>query len=148
MNIFRHPPEPHVFRLLRECRLPVEDLAPGKLDHFLGCGKTDAPEGIAGLEIFGTIGLLRSLAVAAGARKHGCGKALVTGIEDMALEHGVTALYLITNTAEAFFEQAGYIRIGRDDAPEAIRETEEFSGLCPSTATVMVKILTVEKDGS
>ena len=42
-------------------------------------------------------------------------------------------------TAERFFEYLGYRRIGREETPKAIRNSREFSSLCPSTAIVMVK---------
>ena len=49
--------------------------------------------------------------------------------------------YLLTNTAERFFERLGYRRTDRENAPEAIRRTQEFSGLCPSSSALMVKAL-------
>jgi amino-acid N-acetyltransferase len=48
-------------------------------------------------------------------------------------------LYLITTTAKDFFNRQGYCIIQREKSPEAIKETAEFSSLCPSTAVVMKK---------
>jgi amino-acid N-acetyltransferase len=48
---------------------------------------------------------------------------------------------LLTTTAAAFFEKRGYRRLARTSAPAAIRATTQFSALCPSTATLMVKAM-------
>jgi len=141
MNIFRNPPEAQVRSLLTECQLPTSDLSPKNLEHFFGCGTAQTPKGVVGLEIYGTVALLRSLAVATDCRGIGCGKALVAEAERYAQSKGVTELYLLTTTAADFFERLGYRRSARENAPEAIRQTKEFSGLCPSSAAVMAKAL-------
>ena len=61
--------------------------------------------------------------------------------ERHARSRGVRELYLLTTTAERFFERLGYRRTGRENAPEAIRGTQEFSGLCPSSSAFLVKEL-------
>lgn len=50
-------------------------------------------------------------------------------------------LYLLTDTAEAFFERLGYTRVARETVPLGIQQTEEFSSLCPDDAAVMKKEL-------
>ena len=140
-QIFPHPPEPASIKLLADCDLPFSDLEPGHFEHFLGYGTDDELQGIVGLEIFESDALLRSLAVAPEARGSGCGKVLVEGIEKYALERGVKRLYLLTTTAEDFFERIDYEKVNRDLAPESIRHTKEFSDLCPDNATFMMKTL-------
>lgn len=150
MDIFRNPAEPQVKALLTQCQLPTADLSPKNFEHFFGCGTAQMPKGVVGLEICGTTALLRSLAVATDSRGMGCGKALVAEAERYAQAKGVRELYLLTTTAEAFFEHLGYRRSNREAAPEAIRRTQEFSGLCPSSSAFMVKLLSanpaVERD--
>jgi len=141
MNIFRNPSEPQVKALLIESQLPTSDLSPKNLEHFFGCGTAQAPKGVVGLEIHGAVALLRSLTVAADCRGIGCGKALVAEAERYAQSKGVTELYLHTTTADQFFERLGYRRSVRENAPEAIRQTREFSGLCPSSSAFMTKVL-------
>jgi amino-acid N-acetyltransferase len=141
MNLYRNPPESQVRHLLAESKLPMSDLSPEHLEHFFGCGPVQIPKGVVGLEIYDTVALLRSLAVAMDCRGIGCGKALVAEAESYAQSHGVTKLYLLTNTAERFFERLGYRRTDRENAPEAIVQTQEFSGLCPSNSALMVKAL-------
>lgn len=139
MDIHRNPPEPKVKHLLAESQLPTSDLSPRHLEHFFGCGSVEAPKGVVGLEIYDKVALLRSLAVSADSRGNGCGKALVAQAERYARSQGVTAIYLLTTTAAEFFERLGYKRVDRESAPDAIRQTEEFSALCPSSSAFMVK---------
>jgi amino-acid N-acetyltransferase len=141
MNIFRNPPEAEIKSILAEYQLPTSDLLSKNLGHFFGCGNTQTPEGVVGLEIYGTVALLRSLAVTADYHGKGYGKALVAEVEHYAQSKGVTELYLLTITAERFFERLGYKRTSREDAPEAIRQTKEFSCLCPLSSAFMVKEL-------
>lgn len=141
MTIYRQPPGSEVRRLLTESDLPTSDLTPEHLNHFFGCGPRQKPQGVVGLQIYGSVALLRSLAVAAGTRRRGCGKALVAEAERYAQACGVERLYLLTITAEKFFERLGYTHAVRETAPEAIRSTHEFLGLCPSTSAFMVKEL-------
>jgi N-acetylglutamate synthase-like GNAT family acetyltransferase len=64
-----------------------------------------------GLELFGPDALLRSLVVSSTARSQGVGSALVLHAEGYAAAHQVRSLYLLTNTAEGYFEHRGYRRI-------------------------------------
>ncbi|MEZ5649408.1 MAG: arsenic resistance N-acetyltransferase ArsN2 [Burkholderiaceae bacterium] len=141
LNIFADPPEMPAKALLAECGLPVEDLSAGHFQHFFGCGAETHPAGIVGVEVHGTVGLLRSLAVAERARGVGCGKRLVRQAENHARQLGIVELFLLTNTARTWFESLGYETIARDRAPLSIRTTAEFSSLCPSDASLMRKSL-------
>jgi amino-acid N-acetyltransferase len=105
MEVFYRPPEYSSKQLLAECDLPTSDLKPGHFDSFIGCGAPDNLKGIVGLECFGSVALLRSLAVAEVARGLGCAKALVLEAESYAKGKGVSGLYLLTTTAESFFSK-------------------------------------------
>ena len=141
MNIFSRPPEDGVKRILSAAQLNCSDLTPEHLRHFFGSGTGEALEGIIGLELFGTVALLRSLAVVSSRQKSGLGSELVAYAEDYARTHGIKSLYLLTLTAEDFFTHRGYQRCRREDAPSAIRETKEFSEICPVSSAFMVKHL-------
>ena len=141
MGIFNEPSETGVKHLLNLSKLNVSDLTPEHLTHFFGFGTKDEPEGIVGLELFKTVGLLRSLAVVQSRRRNGLGSKLVAHAEEYARSHSIKSLYLLTNTAEAFFMHRGYQRISRDYAPCAIQETREFSEICPVSSILMVKHL-------
>jgi amino-acid N-acetyltransferase len=141
MDIFIQPSEAGVKRLLKASQLNSSDLTSEHLRHFFGLGAKEEPEGIVGLEVFNTLGLLRSLAVASSRRGAGLGSKLLAHAEDYARNLGIKSLYLLTNTAESFFEHRGYQSTARDDAPSAIRETKEFSEICPVSSVFMVKHL-------
>jgi amino-acid N-acetyltransferase len=141
MDIFNEPSEAGVKRLLNLSNLNGSDLTPEHLKHFFGLGTKGDPEGIVGLELFNTVALLRSLAVIPARRRTGLGSKLIAHAEQYARRQGIKSLYLLTNTAEAFFVHRGYQRIRRDNAPRAIQETREFSGICPVSSAFMVKHL-------
>lgn len=130
---------PEVTALLEANGLPTDDLGPAIL--FLGVRDEQGLEGIVGLERHGNAGLLRSLAVRHDRRRSGLGSALVLELERQAADEGLQALYLLTTTAAGFFAHRGYGRCSREAAPAAIAATREFTELCPSSATVMLKVL-------
>jgi len=141
VNIFARPRPIKVMNLLAACSLPNADISAGKVEHFFGCGTESNPGGVVGVELYGDVALLRSLAVAPNVRGQGCGKRLVQEAEQYASRNSVKRLYLLTTTAEAFFRSLGYAAVERDAAPSAIRATSEFSTLCSDTAALMAKDL-------
>jgi len=141
VKIFANPDESSVKQLLSESSLPISDITTQHLQHFFGCGSSLGLEGVIGLELFGEVALLRSLAVASSRRGTGVGSGLVAHAERHARDQGVQSLYLLTTTAEQFFLRRGYARIPRDEAPAAIKTTSEFSGICPTSSAFMVKYL-------
>ena len=128
-----------VQRMLQAHNLPTDDLSEVGLIHFFGCGEKTNPKGVIGLEVHGSDGLLRSLAVDSDAQRHGCGSSLYNQLEKHAESIGIKALYLLTETAEDYFEKKGFKSIARELASDSIKQTKEFSGLCPDSATLMRK---------
>jgi amino-acid N-acetyltransferase len=141
MHIHPRPSASKVKDLLAACKLPSSDLEPAHFEHFFGCGLEAEPKGVVGVELHGTLGLLRSLAVDESTRGRGCGKRLVREAEEHAYANGVQSLYLLTTTATDFFQSQGYLKIERASVPDVIQRTPEFCSLCPSSSTVMVKRL-------
>ena len=141
MNTFAKPSETAAKQLLSESGLPIKDITAKHLQHFFSCGPGPDLEGLVGLELYGEVALLRSLVVAPNQRGSGLGSRLVEHAEHYARDRGVKSLYLLTMTAEAFFLRRGYARLLRENAPEAIRNTKEFSGICPLSSAFMVKNL-------
>lgn len=135
------PDSPAIRALLRGSNLPDDDLVDGHGVSFLRAGAAARPDGVVGIEPLGGFGLLRSLAVAPEARGGGVGRALVAAAEDRARRGGLRTLFLLTTSAEPFFARLGYQRIAREDAPEAVRRTSQFAGLCPASAVLMMKSL-------
>ena len=112
--------EPDIKRLLADSDLHHEDITTAQLKFFL-LG-WDGPKLVAviGLEIKNHSALLRSLAVDAAYRNRGIATELVGKIEDYAKSMDVDTLYILTLTADVFFEKCGYRRIARDSAPVGI----------------------------
>lgn len=127
--------------LLVESGLPVEDLGADRLEGFLVAEDDAKLVGLIGLDVFDTTGLLRSLVVAAPARRAGLGGKLVGALEAAAETAGITELWLLTIDAERFFERHGFDVVDRDFAPGSIREADEFGRLCPGTAILMRKAI-------
>lgn len=121
--------------------LPSRDLTPAHMEGFLLALHGDRPVGMIGLEQFGPVALLRSLVVDAGCRTAGIGRLLVDALEKNAVRRGASELWLLTIDADAYFAGLGYTVRPRSEAPPAIRETPEFSTLCPGDAVLMSKRL-------
>jgi amino-acid N-acetyltransferase len=126
--------------LLAEAELPSKDFDQ-HLNHFLTAQQNGRLAGAVGLEIYGEVGLLRSLVVAATYQGKGLGIKLCERIFDYAQAQGVKKLYLLTTTAANFFPKLGFNPTARDSVPPTIQATKEFASICPSTAACMVKTL-------
>ena len=55
--------------------------------------------------------------------------------------NGITTVVLLTTTAEDYFPRFGFERTDRSVVPEEVRESAEFRGACPASATVMQLVL-------
>jgi amino-acid N-acetyltransferase len=97
--------------------------------------------GYAGLEVYGTDALLRSVVVDPTRRRAGVGRSIVEATLAEARRLGATRVFLLTNTAKTYFERLGFVSIDRASAPETILSTRQAAGLCPSSAPLMVKTL-------
>ncbi len=140
MTIGQNPDATAIVPLLLTAGLSVDDL-PADLRHFLTLGEASMPDGVVGLELYGAHALLRSLAVNPDLRGQGLGVALLKAAEDHARAEQATQLFLLTETAEQFFAAHGWRRLERSEAPAAIRQTRQFSDLCPDDAAFMTKQL-------
>ena len=129
----------NIIALLQQANLPVGDLAGQTWQHFLVAEWEGAVVGVVGVEPLAGLAQLRSLAVAPEHRRSGLGARLVDAIEWQAMSLEVTQVGLITNTAEAFFRRLEYVSVDRDKAPECLRATAQFQGLCPASSVVMIK---------
>jgi N-acetylglutamate synthase-like GNAT family acetyltransferase len=129
-----------VVDLLSASKLPTEDLPDG-LPHFFVVKKDEQLIGAAGVEIHGFYALLRSVAVAADFQGQGIAQELTKKALKEAVKQDVSEVYLITTTADQYFEKQGFTRVERKGVPLEIAQTEQFSNICPSSAIVMKKQL-------
>jgi amino-acid N-acetyltransferase len=97
--------------------------------------------GVAALELYSADALLRSVAVDAGYQGQRIGHRLTEAALDMARNHGVATVFLLTTTAEGFFPRLGFEPISRADVPDSVRTSIEFQSACPASAIVMRKRL-------
>lgn len=128
-------------KILNDCHLPSSDITEQHIQHFYILKKDSEAQGTVGLEIYGKYGLLRSLATVEPVRGEGFGKRLVSQIEQHAREQNLDEIYLLTTTAEDFFDKLGYANVSRTDIPKEVKKSEEFSSICPDSAAAMVKKL-------
>jgi amino-acid N-acetyltransferase len=131
-----------VAALLSDCDLPAQDLTVEVLSGFeLAFAADGRLVGQIGLEAFGDIGLMRSLAVAPESRAQGLGEQLVARREAEARRAALTAVYLLTTTAADYFRRRAYEDVSRETVPAAIAAHAQFRSLCPSSARCLCKAL-------
>ncbi len=126
--------------LLSSAKLPVEDL--NFTDHLLiGYYQDNLPVGTGGLEIYGDYALLRSLSVQFGVRGKSLGSTITDQLIMHAQNHKLKAIYLLTETAHAFFLKKGFVDVARSAVPNEIKSSSEFSRVCSDTAVCMMYTL-------
>lgn len=135
-----HADQAAIRRLLRDNRLPVDDLDAGAVEFIVAADGTELA-GVVGLEPFGEVALLRSLAVRGERRGQGFGGRLVEAAERHAAALGARQVVLLTQTAAPFFAGRGYAALARERAPASVQRSAEFRSLCPASATCMTKPL-------
>ena len=123
--------------LLRENGLPHQDCAE-PMAQFIGIFEQTKLIAAGGLENVGVCGLLRSIVVAQNNRSMGLGREIMIALLQQAETQRLETLYLLTETAESYFEQFGFVLVDRQLVPEAIRKTRQFDSLCPASASCMV----------
>jgi N-acetylglutamate synthase-like GNAT family acetyltransferase len=141
VTIASKPSKAAVAALLDAADLPSADLTDAHMEHFFFCGPAAAPIALVGVELCGRSALLRSLVVLPEHRSAGLGAALVEHAEAYARSQGVGAVYLLTTTAQPFFQRRGYAAADRASAPVEIAATREFAAICPASSAFMMKRL-------
>ena len=133
----RHSDLQAVEALLTRCKLPVEGLP-----DFFDIGYCvfeigDQIAGSAGMEIYSSFGLLRSVAVSEELRGKRIAEQLIRNRLQFARNRGLSHVYLLTTTADSYFVRFAFQKLLRSQLPAAIRESKEFSSICPDSAIVM-----------
>jgi amino-acid N-acetyltransferase len=141
MTLHAEPARPHDLRgaldLLGRAELTEQDVAERWGHYFVVREDDGRVVGVAGLEIHGEDGLLRSVAVDGEYRGQGLAASLVEAAVERAQHVNLRAVYLLTTTARDYFARHGFADCPREDAPAALRESWEFRTGCPSTAAFM-----------
>jgi len=131
---------PEVLALLRQCALLESGVAEA-IHDFAIVRSAGSLVGCAGLEVYGDFGLLRSVAVHESARRAGLGKKLVGSIATSARSRGLSDLFLLTTTAQDFFERYGFQVVPRSAVPAQVAGSWEFRVGCPQTAVALRFVL-------
>ena len=131
---------PEVLSLLGRADLPTAGVADA-FSHFIVAESEGRLIGAVGLELYGGSALLRSAAVQESWRGSGVGRVLVDRALDLARQHRIEDVYLLTTTAEHYFPKFGFACVSRDAVAEEVRSSVEFQTACPASAVVMRKIL-------
>jgi len=97
--------------------------------------------GTAGLEEYGRVGLLRSVAVDPEYRGRGVARELVERRLKRAAAAGIRNVYLLTTTAGSYFRKFGFEAIAREEVSPDVRASEEFGEACCDIAQAMRLIL-------
>ena len=129
---------PQVCQLLESESLPTVDL-PKELSHFFVRTEKEDIIGAIGIELYGGAALLRSMVVVPSFRNKGIASELIDELTLEVKKEHVHSLFLITNTAEAFFSRKGFRKIERADVDERVLQSQEFNGLCPASSAIMMK---------
>lgn len=122
--------------LLRRNNLPTEDCAQQAL-NFCGIFDDDVLIAAGGLEPAANDALLRSVVVHEQYRSRGLARSIIEYLVRLAESEGRETVYLLTETAGAYFENLGFKRIDRIEVPAAIANTRQFTSLCPDTASCL-----------
>jgi len=141
MPLHAEPARPHDLRgaldLLGRSELTGQDVAEHWGHYFVVREDDGRVVGVAGLEVHGQDGLLRSVAVDAEYRGQGLAAGLLAVVLERARLLKLRELCLLTTTARAYFARHGFVEAARDSAPDAIRGSWEFRSGCPATAAFM-----------
>ena len=127
---------PALVALLTRNQLLGDDL-PADLANFWLAFDGDQLIGSVGVDVYGNVGLLRSVSVDARYRNQSIARQLCEIAFRETRQRGITELYLITTTADRYFKGLDFVPVARNTVPEAILQTAQFSSLCPSSAVVM-----------
>jgi amino-acid N-acetyltransferase len=131
-----HDNETEIKKLLSDSQLPTVGITPF-LEHFIIAKSAQKIIGVAGVEIYNSTGLLRSLAVEPNFRGTAVGKELCSRTIAHAHTQNIQEIYLLTTTAEGFFTKRGFGIVDRSIAPDSLKNSVEFKTLCPASAVCM-----------
>jgi len=137
------PTDANLRSALSSAGLPTDDLGQSKGHFFHFSDTKDATVGYGGVEITEETALLRSVVVLPAHKGQGSGAAITRSLLRYAEARGANAAYLLTTDCEPFFSKLGFQKVARTKVPASIIGSTQVSGLCPSTALVMMRSTTV-----
>jgi N-acetylglutamate synthase-like GNAT family acetyltransferase len=123
---------------LHRAGLSTKDIGAVHAHYWRFIRQDDMPVGFGGLENHGGDALMRSVVTLPPVRGKGYARTIVTALESEAGLFKCDTIWLLTENASGFFAKVGYKACPREDMPESIRDTLQFS-LTPASAIAMTK---------
>lgn len=131
---------PRILALLARARLVTAGVR-DHLDTFVVAVEGDHIAGTAGLEMYGDVALLRSVAVVESFRGRGFGRRLVREALDEARRQGVRQVALLTGDAAPFFARLGFQEVDRSVLDRRLFASKEFADpICVGAAAMKLDI--------
>lgn len=125
-----------IHEILHSNGLPVGGVNTETGEYFIAASGQSIM-GIIGFESYVTAALMRSLAVKPQFRKSGIARNLIEHVLKVLRRDGFNEVYLLTNTAEKYFNRYGFNKINRQDVPDSVLETSALGDACPMSSTCM-----------
>ena len=125
-------------RLLSKCGLPTRYIH-RHLKSFMVAKAGKKIVGVIGMEVYGRMGLFRSLCVEETYRGRGIAKMLNEKLLSYSHMWKIDRLYLFTLYAEKFASKLGFQKIEKKRIPKSIRSTWQFRSLSPYPVICMMK---------
>lgn len=126
---------PQIKFLLEENGLPIADIETN-IDFYIGIENNHIVV-TGGLEPAGEDVIMRSIAVAENFKGKGFGAKMTRYLIGIAKKNKSNTVFLLTMTAENYFPKFGFIAVKRESAPEPIKNSSEFTTVCPDSAILM-----------
>lgn len=136
-QLIKDPDSFESFRsLLKSSGLPADDLNYQK-DLLVGYFEGDELAGTGALEVYEPYALLRSLSVKMGIRGRAVGSTITDYLLAEAKKRNLKAVFLMTENAQGFFLKKGFVDVPRENVPDEVGRSAEFSKPRPASAAVM-----------
>ncbi len=139
-------PDDSMKQALTAAGLPIDDLTadspnqPGTR-YFRYHDMAGTLLGYGGFELYGSDTLIRSIVVLDPARESGVGRNLLLLLMRRAFDQGARQAYILTTTAQKFFEDQRFKTIPRDQVPASILATKQATELCPDDAALLTRAI-------
>lgn len=128
-----------LFSHLKTLDLPLDGVK-DHLNNFFVLLDNSQIIGSIGLEIYGEVGLIRSVGIVKSYQGLGLGQRLVENIEKYAIDQLLKEIYIFTDTAEEFFNKYfGFKNISIDKVDPRIKQSREYT-MCEDSTT-MIKFI-------
>jgi len=127
--------------LLADAALPTEGVEESFPHGYVVARQGAGVVGVAGLEVHGEAGLIRSVVVAPNHRGDHLGRRLVEDRVARARALGLGSVWLLTTTAAAWFRELGFRDAARANVPAALAHAREMVNICPASAACLSKKL-------